>query len=275
MAVRKKRVPASQLTIDRRVQRHELNQSTLTEIRDGYNRAALQTLQISERADGTLVILDGWHRWTIAQEKEGDEFVLDCHVHTGLGIGEEAALFLQFNNQKPANKIDLFYVRVTREDPVALAIKKITADNAWSVGTGKGEIGAVDTLETVFNNGERFEETSGPTLLHHTLSVISRAWGNDDPKAVDRNILGALGQFLLQVDKYEAKQGTDLKFDLDRLATNIRTYVKNGPGGWLSSCRGIAEGTSKTLRKALMGELFDIYNKGKGGRKLPINFLAV
>jgi hypothetical protein len=24
-----------------------------------------------------------------------------------------------------------------------------------------------------------------------------------------------------------------------------------------------------------MGELFDIYNKGKGGRKLPINFLAV
>jgi hypothetical protein len=275
MAVRKKRVPASQLTIDRRVQRHELNQGTLTEIREEYNRGALQTLQVSERDDGTLIILDGWHRWTVVQEKEGEDFVLDCQLHTGLSIGEEAALFLQFNKQKPANKIDLFYVRVTREDPVALAIKKVAADNAWTIGTGKGEIGAVDTLETIFKNGEKFDENFGSTLLYNTLFVISRSWGNDDSKAVDKNILGAVGQFLLQVEKYQAKQGVELRFDYERLAGNIQTYVKNGPGGWLSSCRGIAEGTSKTLRKALMGDLQDIYNKGKGGRKLPINFLAV
>ncbi|SFQ28366.1 DUF6551 family protein [Amycolatopsis rubida] len=269
MAVRRKRIPADQLTVDNRVQRHQLNESTLAEIRENYNRGALQTLQVSERPDGTLAILDGWHRWKVVTEKEAEDYPLDCQVHTGLSLAQEAALFRQLNKQKPANKIDLFYVRVTQQDPVALAVMTIANENGWTIGTAKGEIAAVDALETILKHGAGAEPEYGPALLHNTIYLVTKAWGHDEPKTVDKNILSAVGQFFADLDKYEAKNNVDLQFDVDRLAKNLASYTKNGPGGWLAGCRGIADGTSKTLRKVLMGELFDMYNKGKGGRKLP------
>jgi hypothetical protein len=273
MAVRRKRIPAGQLSIDRRVQRHGLNETVLNDIREHFSPDALSTLEVSERPDKTYVILDGQHRWEVAKELKGDEYNLDCVVHTGLSLGEEAALFLRLNKQVPPNAVDKFYVSVTQEDPAALAVKEAVEAQGWTVGRGRGEISAVGTLLTTFKTGEKIEEGFGKTLLHNTLFVIAAAWGTEDTKAVDKNIIGALVQFFLRIDKYEDNRDVDLALDHDKLATNLNTYVKNGPGGWLSSCRGMAAGTSKTVRKVLIQELMDIYNKGKGGRKLPNDLL--
>lgn len=273
MAVRRKRIPAGQLSVDRRVQRHGLNETVLTDIREDFNPDSLSTLEVSERPDKSLVILDGQHRWEVAKELKGEDYMLDCNVHTGLSLSEEAELFLRLNKQIPPNPVDKFYVSVTQQDPAALAVKEAAEAQGWTIGRGRGEISAVGTLLTTYKTGEKIEEGFGKTLLHNSLFVIAAAWGTEDTKAVDKNIIGALVQFFLKIDKYEGKHDVDLALDHERLAANLITYVKNGPGGWLSSCRGMAAGTSKTLRKVLVQELMDIYNKGKGGRKLPSNLL--
>ncbi|RSM59937.1 hypothetical protein DMH04_55110 [Kibdelosporangium aridum] len=268
MALRSKRVRAGDLTVDPRVQRDHLTQSKLAKIRDNYNRAALGTLQVSERPDGSLVILDGWHRWTIVSELEKDDFPLQCQLHTGLTLEQEAGLFVQFNQQEAANKLDLHKVRVTQGEPMAVAIDEAVHANGWAVGQGDGKIRAILALEKVYYTGEGLHEGHGKKLVADTLRVITTAWGRDDSKAVDQNILKAVGQFLFLVEKRWTDETTGRELDHDALAAAM-AGLKKGPAGWLAACRGQAEGSAKTLRSVLLHELLTLYNKGRRTGRLP------
>lgn len=268
MALRTKRVPAGDLTVDPRVQRDHLTHSKLAKIRDNYNRAALGTLQVSQRGDDSLVILDGWHRWTIVSEVEKDDFPLQCQVHTGLTLEQEAALFVQFNQQEAANKLDLHKVRVTQGEPMAVAIDEAVRAQGWAVGQGEGKIRAILALEKVYYLGEALGEGQGATLVSDLLRVITQAWGRDDPKAVDQNILKAVGEFLFLVHKRWTDPATGREFDHDALAAAM-AGLKKGPAGWLAACRGQAEGSARTLRVVLLQELLTLYNKGRRAARLP------
>lgn len=268
MALRTKRVRAGDLTVDPRVQRDHLTHSKLAKIRENYNRAALGTLQVSERADGSLVILDGWHRWTVVSELEKDDFPLQCQLHTGLTLEQEAGLFVQFNQQEAANKLDLHKVRVTQGESVAVAIDEAVRANGWTVGLGEGRIRAILALEKVYYTGEGLREGHGKKLVANTLRVITTAWGREDPKAVDQNILRAVGHFLFLVEKRWTDEPKSREFDYDALAVAMGE-LKKGPAGWLAACRGQAEGSAKTLRSVLLQELLTLYNKGRRSGRLP------
>lgn len=263
-----RRIPANELTIDDRVQRQGLDQNKLNTIRDTYNRHVLNFLTVSERADGTHVVLDGWHRWTVAREIDGESVMLNCQVFTGLELDEEAELFLLANQQQPASKIDKFRVKVVKGDPVAVKIQAIVSKHGWAIGVGDGRISAVETMEAIVANGDKYVDDFGEELLSNTLSVVTNAWGRADKKATEKNILLAVATFLLALDKFCVEEGARRIVDLNRLTVNLGKYTKEGPGGWLAACRGIAAGSSKTLRQALTGELAAMYNKGPG-RKIP------
>ena len=273
--IKSKRLKAGDLTVDPRVQRDHLTESKLTKIRENYRRDALGVLQISQRSDGQLIILDGWHRWTVVTDPqfEGPDFVLQCQVHTGLTLEQEAGLFVEFNRQEAANKLDLHKVRVTQKDPVALDIDKAVKDNGWAVGQGEKKIRAISALENVYYRGEGYLVGNGQTLLSNTLHVLTRAWGHDDLAAVDRNLIKALGQFLFLVDTQWVDPAKGREIDFDGLSMSLAKLAM-GPKGMLDAARGMAKGAGKRLNTVLLQNFYDLYNKNRRSGRLPGSILA-
>jgi hypothetical protein len=275
MAGRTKHVPAGQLTVDPRVQRDHLTIAKVNKIREAFDKDALQTLQVSQREDGTLVILDGWHRWTVVMEMEdlGADFKLECKVHTGLTLQDEAKLFVLFNVQEAANKLDLHKARATQGDVVAVTIDEVVAKHGWEVGKGDGKIRAVVALEAIYYVGENHLDGFGSTHLSNSLGVVTDAWGRDDVKAVDQNILKAVSEFLISIEKHWVDPDKGRELELEVLTTAM-SGLKHGPTGWLAACRGQADGSAKSLRQILLGELLTLYNKGRRSGKVPAAVLS-
>lgn len=264
------------LEIDRRVQRDAIRESTLEKIRKTYNRRALNTLTVSQRSNGKLYLIDGQHRKIVVTEKEpdGDDALVPCKVHTGLTLQEEAKLFVELNNQQAASPLDLHKARVTQKDPVALALKEATKAYGWEIGSGTKRISAVRVLEQLYYAGEsEFQEDNyGPVLVENTIGVITGAWGNDDSKSMNQNIIKAVGELALDIEVWAAERDKPEDFfDYDLLAEAMRTSFKAGATGWVSAERGNAKASGKTLRAYMRQSLFDIYNKKqrKPSRKLP------
>jgi hypothetical protein len=269
-SVRYESVAAKLLSIDLRVQRDHLNKAKLQRMREKYDRLSLGTIVVSERADGSLIVLDGQHRWNLVAEIEGDDYELDCRIHSGLSLPEEAALFVNLNVQEAASPLDKHKARVTQGEPVAVAIDKAAVDSGWLVGTGKGRISAVKILEYLYYLGEEQFEDYGGELVAQTVRVVTKAWGTEDSQAVNRYILQAIGEFILAVEVWIAEEGKPSDyFEFDWLASNMNTYLKGGPKGWLTAQRGIAEGSELTLQQAMRQSLYRTYQKSKRSAKLP------
>lgn len=274
-AERVETVRVGDLHIDPRVQREHIVESKLDRIRKKYNPNALGTFEASRRNNGKLVLLDGMHRRIVIMEKEeqGEDFLIDCKVHTGLSLQEEAELFVDLNNQQAANALDLHKVRVVQKDPVALALDKAAAEYGWRIGSGTGCISAVKVLENLYYAGEEafVDDGYGHVLVEDTIEVITTAWGNDQ-KAVGQNILKAVGEFLLDIEVWITKEDKPEDFfDSYLLAETMKTVFTHGPAGWVTSQRSVARGAGISLREAMRQSLVDQYNKKqpKKSRKLP------
>lgn len=271
-------VRVGNLVVDHRVQRDHLNKSKLNAMREEFQPLGLNTILVSERDDGEMVIIDGQHRWTIAAEMLGEDFLMDCKVFTGLSLAEEAELFVLTNkNQQPANALDLHKANVTRGDEVSIAIERAALSQGWVVGSGRrsgegpGYIAAVKVLAEIYHLGEDWYEGHGPALVEDTLTVVTQAWGHDDPKAVNQYVLKAVGTFIYAVRKYvdETDRG-DEYFDLEWLASRMKARLtKGGAKGWIEAMRSIVDGSNWTLQQAMRHSLYDTYNHGKRARKLP------
>jgi hypothetical protein len=255
------------LEIDKRIQRDAIRESTLDRIRKTYNRRALNTLAVSQRANGKLFLVDGQHRKIVVTEKEpdGKDALVPCKVYTGLNLQEEAKLFVELNNQEAANPLDKHKARVVQKDPVSLALRDAAQAYNWEIGSGNKRISAVRVLEDLYYAGESaFDNASyGPVLVENTIGVITGAWGNGDAKAMGQSILKAVGGLALDVEIWVAKEGKpDDFFDYDA-----------GPAGWVSAMKGQSQaaGKSLSLQGAMRRSLFDTYNKKqrKTSRKLP------
>lgn len=276
MPARKRRVPVGQFVVDRDVQRQAYVESTLAEIRANYDRDLLGQVVLSERPDGSLVVLDGAHRAKVTEEVLGPDALIDCKVHTALTKAQEARIFRQLNVGKPPSRVDDFFVMVTEDDPAALAVKKAVHDSGIGrIGPRKGDIKAVATLMGIVHKGSAFtgEDEYGYTLLYNVLHVLARAWGNGDPVSTEPTMLNAVAGFYLGVQRYEAAREVDLKLSYERLADNLRDFT-NGPSAMMAAARAVKLSGSKTLRRALMSQLFEVYNKGRGGKKLPLDLEA-
>jgi hypothetical protein len=264
------KLTAGVLDVDHRVQRDHVNESKLNKIRAKYNRPALGTLVVSRREDGTKVLLDGQHRWLVVKELEGETAELDCRVHHGLTLQEEAELFVYYNVQEAASPLDLHKARVTQGEKVALDIDKAARDNGWVIGAGHGRISAIKVLEDLYLQAENEFTEYGPQLVSDTIAVVTQAWGVDEPHAASANILKAVGKFLLSVEVYITETGRPSSFfDRSRLALAMQSKFKGGAKGWISAQRGIAQGSEMTLGQAMLESLYQAYNKMGRSGKLP------
>lgn len=160
----------SQTTIDLRVQRPE-DPSRIAALAEDFNILAMGVPTVSHRANGSYVLLDGQTRFGALKllGSVDDEFM--CTVYSGLTLQQEAEMFRKLNNTKKPGVLELFQVRVTQRDPVALAVNDLINEQGYAAARGNiNSLSAVGTAEQLYRRD--------PESLRKALMCVSLAWGN-------------------------------------------------------------------------------------------------
>jgi ParB-like nuclease family protein len=85
-------------------------------------------LVVSRRADDTLTIIDGQHRW-MAASKRDDIPQLPCCIFRYESTEEEARMFILANRaRKPMNRLDDYFAALAAADEDALEIQQLVAE---------------------------------------------------------------------------------------------------------------------------------------------------
>lgn len=254
-----KAICLDRLIIDSTVQRVEgVDEGRVKRMAEAFNPNALGTLIVSERANESLVCLDGAHRRAAGLQADYSEPV-DCIVFVGLSEAEEAGLFLLYNDKKDPSAMSRFKARVVAGDPVAQEISRIVAASGWRIGLSgdPGYIAAVQKLEAVYRHGGRTKEVGAhPEILKWVLDILAEAWIYEQ-KAADGMMLFAMGQLLGRFGE---------QIDTRTLVAKLR---KNEPTQLIARARGLQSlqggGVPAALAKIIVGE----YNKGRRANLLP------
>lgn len=240
------------LTIDPRAQR-TLNTKRVEIMAGQFNAAALGTITVSQRADGTRIILDGQHR-IAAAKLAGYKGYFNAIIHTGLTLQQEAALFLELNNTKEVSALDKFLVRITAGDIVANEINHILIGYGWKIGPSshRGYFVSVAAIERVHLSGG----TNGGFLVDGVIKTITDAWGHEST-GTNGSIVGGLG---LLFNKY----GHDLS--RDKLVREMQGYT---PRVLLAKGRAYQDSVGGSLPSATGYILHSIYNRNLRKNTLP------
>lgn len=209
----------------------------------------LGTLTASERADGSLVVVDGAHRLTLCRKVNYAKH-LNVEVFSGLTVAEEASLFLGRNNAKMPSAISKFVARVAEGETAAAAMDEIIRRHGWRVGVQNedGYIAAVQAFELVYRMGAH--------VADQTLEIITAAWERDR-KSSDSALLSGVGALV-------AKWGD--KLDQDKLVlemSSTRPVILVGKAKTLRDVQGGTVGAA--MAKVLVG----LHNNRKRTNLLP------
>lgn len=251
-------IAASELEVDRRVQRDDLNQRKVETIERNYNEDALGVIIVSKRRDRGLYIVDGWHR-TEATKRRDPARLLTCHIFEGLSLVEEAEMFLDYNFSDKPSLLEKYKVRLAAEDEDSLEIERITTSRAWKVHPqpAPGHIQAIGALYRIHELSKKIE--ADPHLLDATLLVITRAWGNDRD--------GAQAVVLEAIARIIARYGD--KVDINRLYEVLRNR-SGGVSALHTEATQMAKMERGRVTNAMAHLIVLTYNKHARSRALPI-----
>jgi hypothetical protein len=238
-------VPIARITVDPRVQR-SLNKRRAQQIADTFLIEAMGTVTLSERRDGTIVILDGQHRISAAR-LSGYSGSVEANVYHGLTVPQEADLFLKLNTQKVPTKVDKFIIGVLGEDAKYCAINDIVTHYGWSVdrSSGPAKITAVAALEAIYDGTKVGSHTGHrPDLVDATIETITAAWGHDGGAVKASLLLGVAGVYArygkrVDPDRLVAKMGATTPQSLLANGASARAFVGGteyaGVSRWLTT----------------------------------------
>jgi len=263
MSSYQKSVSLDAITVDQQVQRTEgPDQRRVDKMASTFNPDALGVLILSERKDGTLVCLDGMHRYLSAR-KAGHTDLMESKVFTGLTLAEEASLFLLYNDKKDPSAVSKFNARVVAGDSVAQDIDRIVRSHGWRVATSThpGCINAINKAENVYRTGAGSVANGvHPEILDRVLSIITAAWGHDQ-HGVHQAILAGVAQVI-------GRFGT--KVDSDKMAAEIRGAR---PEMILGRARSLADAQKSSVAAALARNLAVMHDNRRRKNLLPISEL--
>lgn len=249
-------VLVSELVCDPRINRG-LDSNKAQRMYLNYDKNALGILTVSQRDDGTRVIIDGQHRWEATRRVTSGKGKVPCHIFKDLTLEQEAELFLRLNTTTKPRIIDKFRVRVTAGDKSAVAISELARSFGWEIHptAADGTIQAVAAVERVYKLSEELE--AEPNLVHAVFAV-TRGWGHNR-YAVNGPIFEGIGKVL-------AEYGS--KVDLDRLQKRLAEFT-GGPEVLLDQARQHASVYRMKVANAVAELVTAAYNKGLQSSALP------
>ncbi|NMO93995.1 DUF6551 family protein [Actinomycetospora sp. TBRC 11914] len=248
-------VAVADLKIDPQAQR-TLNERRAQGIANNLVREAMGSIVVSQRADGSLYVVDGMHRKRVCELTNTPR--ITAEVHHGLSQKEEAVLFLIKNREsnKP-NPLDEYKVGLTGGIDLFVDTEATLKKHGLEMGsTSTNSVGAVAGVL-------RITENYGPDILDRTLGVAEAAWGRNG-STWDGMLLGGIGMFL-------GRHGEIVKDS--ELAAKIQ---KTGPAQkWVASVHSLASGgglhnTGTGSRvQTCYSQLVTVWNKGKKKNLIP------
>lgn len=257
-----------QLTIDPTIQRRLVPRQLENMTGDKYDPRALGLLVVSDRGNGTRVILDGQHRWNAVKLNDADAD-LTCITYTGLTKAQEAELFLTFNNQSQVSSIAKFDVAVQAGQALPVAVNNVFETYGLTTGTGQQQIAAVTDCMVIAS------WPNGLELLDHALDILTGAWSTVATRvASDAPDLDVVvgnrpyrGSFIVGLARMILHYGP--QFKPDRMTRALQNMGVRGPQ---DLAQKVANAKS-ILGRISVGEaaaysLVMEYNKLPGGGKL-------
>jgi hypothetical protein len=232
-------VKPNELTIDPRVQRPR-DDIKLNNMLIEFDQQALGQITLSQRPDGTLIVLDGQHR-TLLVAAVGYQGGLYAKVYRGLTLQQEARLFRLLNNTTKAGRLALFNVALTEGDPRALAINDVL--RKYGLTMTAGSFAAVAAAERIARRKD------GLAALDWAIDVTQRTWGQE-AKYLDGRVIEALSMLRL-------RDGLDIKTD-----TLVAKLAGQGSvSNLLGTARTVQQVRNGTLHSAMAATIVGAYNK--------------
>jgi hypothetical protein len=220
-----------------------------------FDLAKLGVPEVSKRKDGTYIWLDGQHRAELVRRAGWPSQKIQCRVHTGLTLAEEALLFLGLNGGRQVTALAKFLARRTAQDPDAVGIDAIVRAAGWHIasGTNTKSITAVSALEKAYNATEK----QPGKALAKALRVVTEAWGYA-PEAVNGDILLGVSLLLAQHDR----------IDIASLIHKLADYT-GGPRGLHGTAKGLRPFLGGTTANCVAATLVKAYNAKRTTGALP------
>lgn len=245
----------STLTVDHVVQR-TLDRPRVDRMASEFNPAALGTIVVSLRRDGTRHIIDGQHRVAMLLALGYEQWEIPCEVHRNLTTQQEAAMFRLLNNTRAVNVLEKFLVRIQEGDPVATAINDVIVDKGWRVAQAKqpGTFVAVSALEKAYRRGgER-----GVELVGWILDTVTKSWGFDADGVRAEIVTGLAMLWLRHGD------AVDQRKLIDEL-----TVLPGGARGLVGRARSLKDFRRGTIGDAAAEVLVNLVNSKRRVNRLP------
>lgn len=258
MTSKYRKIALDQLSIDPRVQRTEgVEARRATAIAANFDPDALGTITVSERADGTLIVLDGMTR-TAGARQHGYQGTIPAMVFTGLTIEEEGHLFLALNATKTPSALSKFLVRVVIGEPEATEMNSIIGSHGWEMGpTSPGMVSAATAVERVYRNGGgTLPDGCHPDVLDQVMEIITAAWEHDE-KATQ-------GAMLLAVAQLVGRFGPSI--DTKKMVSEMQA---TRPGVLIGKARVLCDVQGGSVPGALAKILAGMHNRKRRTNLLP------
>jgi hypothetical protein len=223
-------------------------------LREGFDVKRLGVPQVSARADGTYVWLDGQNRGALCDAAERGEIKISVKVFRGLSKAEEAELFLGLNDNRRVQPIYKFIAEVTAGRSEALEITRIASVVGWKISDGGASngISAVAALRAVY----RLSPERGVTLKS-VLEIASEAWGHT-AESVNAHVILGIAAVLTECPY----------LNRDVLVKKLAKFP-GGPSSLVGKGKGFREATGSTVAQGIDQVIRQTYNAGRRGGKLP------
>lgn len=251
--------------VDRLVRDENINPGLVDERRAEYYAANFDPdlfgeIVVSERDDGSLVLIDGQNRAAALALMNWDGQQVPALVFRSITPADEARIFLGLANDRTHKHYDKFRARLTAGESTAAAIERIVAGGGYTIDRAArdGVIAATQTLEDIYLGRGLKLRGPNPKALNNVILTVTAAWGRTT-HAVNGQVLKGIGMFFLRYGDVNR----------ERLVTKLAQIV-GGPKGLIAKGRGKRELHGGSLATNIAHFLTDEYNTGARGKtRLP------
>lgn len=256
---------------DERVNTRPVDLAWVAKKAEDFHPEALGTPIVSRRDGGVIIVLDGQNRVALCRKAQWEGWAgdsrIECEVHEGLTLVEEAGLFVLLAGHRSLTAMSKFLARQTQGDPVVTEITRIVELAGYKIGkySAGDVITGVSTLEKIHGKDRRRHPHDKPGVLAATLTTIVRAWQHT-PGATDQAIIDGIGMlFLAYGDSYLAGQPER------ELLVKVLAAYPGGPDMLKSNGAGARNTIGGTIGKGVAYTVAKAYSKEqpKFSKKLP------
>lgn len=259
-------VTSSELSIDPSIQR-PLDSSRVARMARQLELNAIGTLCVSDRGNGELIVIDGFHRKSALDMAGYDNHAVRAEVFSGLSRVDEALLFRIRNETEKVTYLDRFRVRIVENDRLAIDVAELGARHGWDIVGTHPELSvtlfSVQKLESMY---KKDAEVAEKALELSTYIWSKRDRDTDrlisiDPESADHRILGGF-------DKFLHHYWNDL--DFVGIAKKLRKSLDD-PASLRFRAKGIMDVYHCSMASAIADLITVAYNKSRkadGNKKL-------